>query len=260
MGSLKIGTCGYGYYNPPGDWEEKYESKLQAYSDVFDLVEINKTFYTLPMTDTMERWRQEVLPPFEFTVKAWQALTHPTSSPTWRDNKKNLSEEQKEYFGYLRPHKVVIDAWEAMKERASALKSKICVIQMSGSFGPTDEHERDMRELLSTIDRGKLELAWEPRGEWKDQSDRVKEICDDLNLIHVVDVMRRDPVSDHPIAYVRLHGLNPQEYNYNYDYSRKELANLAKKLQNLRETHTCVYCMFNNYEMFDNALTLIELL
>ncbi len=117
-----------------------------------------------------------------------------------------------------------------------------------------------MRALLNKIERNGLELAWEPRGNWKENTARIKEICEDLNLIHIVDIMRRNPVSDHKIAYIRLHGLNPDEYEYDYDYSRDELKELADKLRKLADNHKQVYCMFNNYEMFSNAKELKSIL
>lgn len=260
MSEIKIGTCGYGYYNPPEGWKDKYESKLQAYSEAFEVGEINKTFYKLPMTKTTERWRSEAAKDFEFTMKVWQALTHPASSPTWRNKKDKLTEEQKENFGYLRPNEEIIEAWKETKKRAKALEAKICVIQTSASFDCSEENEKNMRKLLNEIDRDGIELAWEPRGDWKQNHDKVKKICNDLNLIHIVDIMRRHPVSDHKIAYTRLHGLNENEYNYNYDYSEKEIKKLAQKLKTLTENHQTVYCMFNNYEMFNNAQKLKETL
>lgn len=260
MVEIKVGTCGYSRYRPPKGWKERYESKLQAYSDVFKLGEINRTFYKLPMVRTAKRWRREAFDYFEFTLKAWQALTHSTSSPTWRGKKDKLTEAQEESFGMLRPNKEVVEAWNQTKQRGEALGAKVCVLQTPGSFACTEENERNMRELLGEIDRGSIQLAWEPRGDWKENPRKVKEICDDLNLIHVVDLMRRDPVSEHPIAYVRLHGLNPREYDYNYDYSEDELAELAGKLQKLAQEKEAVYCLFNNYEMYKNAKQLMNLL
>ena len=70
--------------------------------------------------------------------------------------------------------------------------------------------------------------------------------------------MRRDPVSDYSIAYTRIHGLNEDEYNYNYDYSEKEMEELGRKLKELDKSNDKVYCMFNNYEMFENAEYLID--
>jgi len=103
-----------------------------------------------------------------------------------------------------------VEAWEETKERAEALEAKVCVLQTSAGFDCSEENEENMRELLGRIDRSSIELAWEPRGDWKKNPDRVREICEDLDLVHIVDIMRRAPVSSHDIAYVRLHGLNPE--------------------------------------------------
>ncbi len=260
MSEIKIGTCGYGYYKPEEGWKEKYESKLQAYSEAFQTVEINKTFYKLPMVKTAEKWRKNTSEDFMFNFKAWQALTHPTSSPTWRNKKDQLTESQKENFGYLQPNEDIIEAWNKTKDIGEALKADVCVIQSPGSFGYSEKNEKNMRKLLGKINRGDLNIAWEPRGDWKEKPEKVKDICDDLDLIHVVDILRREPTSDHPTAYIRLHGLNPEEYDYDYDYSEEELHDLAEKLEDLSEDHDKIYCMFNNYEMFENAEKLKRIL
>ncbi len=257
---IKIGTCGYGYYDPEEGWKERYESKLQAYTDEFETVEINKTFYKLPMVKTAEKWRKNALDDFEFNMKAWQALTHPTSSPTWRNKKEQLSEPQKENFGYLRPNEDVIEAWRDTKKRTEALEAGVLVIQTPGSFDCSGKNEKNIRRFFQKVEKNDLTIGWEPRGDWKENPGKVKEICDDYELIHIVDVMRREPVSDHPVAYVRLHGLNPDEYDYAYDYSYEELNELAEKLEKLSEDHRKIYCMFNNYEMFKNANRLREIL
>lgn len=260
MGEILIGTCGYGRYDPGEGWKDRYVSKLQAFSHDFPAVELNRTFYKLPMVKTAEKWRRNARDDFEFTVKAWQALTHTIRSPTWRGKKDGLSDEQKENFGYLRPNQEVVDAWEETKERVKALDADVCLIQTPGSFDCTEENEENIRELFSMIDRGDINIAWEPRGDWKDKEGRVKEICDDLALIHVTDLMRREPVSEHDISYVRLHGLNEKEYDYDYDYSEDELQELVERLRVLKRDHEKVFCMFNNYEMYENAGRLLELL
>ena len=103
-------------------------------------------------------------------------------------------------------------------------------------------------------------MAWEPRGDWKDHPDEIAKLCEELELIHVVDLMRREPVSKHPIAYIRLHGLNPREYDYNYEYSSAELKELASKARALARKHREVYLMFNNYQMYKNAVQLMKIL
>ncbi|MEF8879886.1 MAG: DUF72 domain-containing protein [Candidatus Thermoplasmatota archaeon] len=260
MSDIKIGTCGYGYFKPGKGWKDKYKNKLQAYTNSFRTGELNRTFYKLPMEKTAERWRREADNDFDFTMKAWQALTHPTSSPTWRNKKDKLTDAQKENFGYLKPNSEIVEAWNKTKRIADSLNAKIIVIQTSNSFDCNRKNKRNMRKLLKKINRGAVEIAWEPRGNWREKQGEIKKICDDLNLIHVVDLMRRNPVSDHPISYIRLHGLNEKEYDYNYDYSDEELEELSDKLKNLSEEKKTVYCMFNNFQMFKNAECLKEIL
>jgi uncharacterized protein YecE (DUF72 family) len=260
MGVIKVGTCGFGYYKPREGWKERYVSRLQAFSARLETLEVNRTFYSLPMLKTAERWRGEALEGFEFTVKAWQAITHPTDSPTWRKRKNRLTERQKKNFGYLRPNREILDAWEQTKEVSEALGAKVCVLQTPASFRCTKEHERNMREFLNRIDRGRIRLAWEPRGEWNIYPAKIRQICNNLGLIHIVDLMRREPLSDHPAAYIRLHGLNPKEYDYNYAYSATELRQLANKLKQLSEGYEVLYCMFNNDAMYADAKKLLKML
>lgn len=260
MGEIKIGTCGYGGYTPPGDWKKRYADKLQAYADLFDGVEINRTFYKLPMVKTTERWRREVPEDFEFSIKAWQAVTHPATSPTWRKHLDQLTEEAKEKIGLFRPNREVRKAWEETMKRAEALDAAVCVLQCPAAFDSTEQNEKNMRQFFDKVESGSTALAWEPRGNWNEHPDRIRELCRDLNLVHVVDILRRDPVSSQPIAYIRLHGLNRREYDYNYDYSEEELKRIADKLKTLSGSHDKVYCMFNNNNMFENANRLREIL
>ncbi len=117
-----------------------------------------------------------------------------------------------------------------------------------------------MTEFFSKIERAGLYIAWEPRGDWHENPEKVEGLCNRLNLIHVVDLMRREPLSNSSIAYIRLHGLNKKEYDYNYDYSKDELEQLTQKLHFLTDRHKTVYCLFNNLNMFKNALKLKEIL
>lgn len=250
--TVKIGTCGYGYYNPPKGWKEAYKNKLQAFSNDFKLLELNRTFYKLPMVKTVKRWRKEVKKDFEFTIKAWQAITHPTTSPTWKDKEK-LTQSQQNQYGYFNPKKEVIAAWKEIKKRANRLDANIVVFQTPKSFDCTDEHKENLYAFFKKINRDDLNIAWEPRGDWNDHQSEIKKICNDLNIIHIVDIMRRKPVSNHEICYIRLHGLNENEYNYNYEYSDQEIQKLAEKLKELDKTHEETYCLFNNFEMYKNA-------
>jgi uncharacterized protein YecE (DUF72 family) len=76
--SLRIGCSGWNYKS----WkDEVYEGKparqwLQLYARHFDTVEVNNTFYRLPLKSSVARWVEETPPGFLFTIKASRYLTH----------------------------------------------------------------------------------------------------------------------------------------------------------------------------------------
>ena len=77
--SLYVGTSGYSYK----EWKGKfYPEELSAkdmltyYSEHFQAVELNNTFYRTPKPNMIETWKSQVPDNFRFTVKASQGITH----------------------------------------------------------------------------------------------------------------------------------------------------------------------------------------
>ena len=222
---IKVGCCGF-----PVARKEYFKN--------FGLVEVQKTFYKPLKLETAIRWREEAPQEFEFAVKAWQLITHPPSSPTYRKAGIGVANESK--YGYFRPTKEVFDAWERTAEIADALKAEVVVFQCPASFNEEKGGIRNMREFFSSIDR-KFIYAWEPRGKWNDAA--VKKICEELGIIHCVDPFKNESVYGTP-KYFRLHGRN----GYRYDYSIEELQELREMCKN------DAYCLFNNTKMYKNAI------
>ena len=52
------------------------KTRLSYYGSLCNSVEINSTFYRLPMPRTVERWAGEVPDDFRFTFKLWREITH----------------------------------------------------------------------------------------------------------------------------------------------------------------------------------------
>jgi uncharacterized protein YecE (DUF72 family) len=75
---VRVGCSGWNY----GSWKDEfYEGKparlwLEHYTQYFDTVEVNNTFYRLPLKTSVARWVEETPSDFVFAVKASRYLTH----------------------------------------------------------------------------------------------------------------------------------------------------------------------------------------
>jgi len=224
------------------------------YYSLFNAVEIQETFYELPSLDRLERYRKEAPEGFVFTIKAWQAITHPLDSPTWKRAKRVPDKTLKDKYGFLRPTKEVFDAWEKVVEAAKAVNARVIVVQTPPSFGYTEENYRNAIEFFSVADSSGFVVGWEPRGSWLENLSKVGEIVSRFkNIIHVVDPLRFTPVVDKPVAYFRLHGLGPGEVNYRYKYTDEDLDRLCEMATDFLAKSRGVYIMFNNIHMASDA-------
>ncbi len=234
--ALQIGTCGFGVAK-------------KIYARSFSCVEVQQTFYQPPQLSTLERWGSEMPVDFEFTLKAWQLITHEARSPTYRRLKKELSASEKSAAGGFRSSAIVREAWEVTVACARALKAKTILFQCPASFTPSRENVARLEKFFSVIDRHRLNLGWEPRGDW--DRDLVRSLCANLSLRHVVDPFLSKTVTpDRP--YFRLHGRD----GWRYKYKTSELEELAAMLRQ----NKFGYVFFNNSAMTEDALRFSELL
>jgi uncharacterized protein YecE (DUF72 family) len=235
-GQIKVGTCGFAMRRP-------------EYYRTFPVVEVQQTFYKLPRVTTGERWRAGAPPGFEFTMKAWQLITHEPSSPTYRRLGKPIPAEMKDRYGSFRLTEEVLVAWTQTRAFADALGATIIVFQCPPRFTPTPEHMANLRRFFSSIDRTGWQAAWEPRGSWP--ADAIRGLCRELDLTHVVDPLNEDPIYG-TMRYYRLHGLT----GYRYVHTDQDLQRLKVACDGELPT----YCLFNNIFMAEDAVRFQALL
>jgi len=242
--AVVIGCCGF-----------SISGGMRSYYREFDSVEIQSTFYNIPRIETIEKWRSEAPSKFEFVPKAFQGITHPSSSPTWKRFRGKLrrANSDAERYGSFRTTEEVVGCWRTMMEICSRLRAEAILIQTPPSFGCSEVNALNMEKFLTTVRTGNLKICWEPRGDWNQNPDRIRQTCSKLDLVHVVDIMRREPVTENEISYVRLHGLNPREFDYNYKYSDTELLSLKNKLSGIEDMSRKTYVFFNNTNMANDA-------
>lgn len=212
------------------------------YFRAFRLVEVQQTFYQPPRLATLQRWRWAAPQGFEFTLKAWQLITHEPSSPTYRRLRTPIPEARHARYGSFRCTDEVLAAWRTTLEAARALEATAVVFQCPASFGPSAAHVRNLQAFFRAIEKEAvgLRLCWEPRGEWSRQL--VLRLCGALGLALVVDPFHSAPP---PVGwrYFRLHGIG----GYRYRYSDGDLRQLLG--QCVGEVH----CLFNNMSMAEDA-------
>jgi uncharacterized protein YecE (DUF72 family) len=74
-----IGTSGFSYKEWKGPFYPKDmpdKEMLRFYSENLPAVEINNTFYRMPVTKLLEAWAEQTPPDFKFVLKAPRKITH----------------------------------------------------------------------------------------------------------------------------------------------------------------------------------------
>jgi uncharacterized protein YecE (DUF72 family) len=212
-------------------------------------VEVQQTFYQPPADWVLAKWRAEVPAGFEFTMKAWQVVTHESGSPTYRRLKPPLPADQQGQVGAFRSTPPVLAAWRRTLECARLLRATAVLLQCPRRFRPTTENVDRMRAFLTTVERPEARLLWEPRGDWP--LPLVSELCTELALGHVVDPMGAETVTPEQ-TYYRLHGTTGNRHVH----TDEELRRLRDRIRD-RPTP---YVLFNNLPRVGDAERFIAML
>ena len=212
------------------------------YAECFPVAEVQQTFYEPPMISTLQHWRSLVPSDFEFTLKAWQLITHSAKSPTYRRLKTKLTPSELAQCGSFQMSPVVLRAWERTWACAEALSARYVLFQCPASFNCTPINIDQMRSFFNTVERRGLIFLWEPRGDWPEA--RILSLCRELNLEHVVDPFLARVVTT-GLIYFRLHGGK----NFRQVFTNAELQYVAGLIPAGRPA----YIMFNNISMLNDA-------
>lgn len=233
---VRVGLCGW-------------TVSQSAYVRRFPVVEVQQTFYEPPTDGLLTRWRTQVPSNFEFTMKAWQLVTHESNSPTYRRLKQPLPDNARGEVGAFRATHPVLAGWQRTLDCARILQATAVLLQCPKSFRPSAVNVGRLRSFMSQVERPDGRLLWEPRGEWPTQL--LTELCAELNLVHVVDPMHAETVTPEQ-TYYRLHGTTGSRHVH----TDEELH----RLRSLIEGRPSPYVMFNNLPRAGDAERFLALL
>ena len=229
---IHVGTCGF------------CESHARYYRD-FDAVEVQQTFYRVLQEKTLERWRKEAPEGFTFAIKAFQGVTHPSNSPTWRRSNVKPGRE----VGLLRPNSEVLHFWRLTLREAEILGARFILIQLPKSFRESEESFANAERFFEMAERGEFEIAVELRG-WNEEG--IKRFVRSFDVIDVTDPLVRIPLHGGNVNYYRLHGRYENgRIIYRHSYSDEELAKVRERVLGWNRRESFVF--FNNTDMCRDA-------
>jgi len=238
---IRIGTSGWQYKHWSGRfYPEKTPTgrMLQAYLDRgFDTVELNNTFYRLPLATALDRWRDATSDQFIFAVKGSRFLTH----------MKKLKDPEPGLARFM-----------PLIERLGPKLGPI-LFQLPPRWGPDLDRLDGFLEALPNSHRYAFEL--------RDASWHTPEVCERLRKHNIAFCAyeiagRKSPIEiTADFAYVRLHG--PTDRAYEGSYTTAQLRQWARRIKDWRGSLEAVYVYFDNDDSGyapRNALKLKELL
>lgn len=198
-----IGTGGWAYFKIPGI------KSLEAYSRIYNFVEVNSTFYEFSSTNQIEKWRNIVPEDFQFTVRAHRSITHQYKLQRTKENLKRLEE---------------------MKKICEILQAEILLLQTPASLEITKDLIENFRDLLSSIELDKVRIALEIRGtEVSTYPRELLKIMQEYNIINSVDLLKGElPAYKSDILYSRLFGKGEKNIYQPTDQELKEIDIRAK--------------------------------
>ena len=245
MMHLLVGCCGF-------------PVSKSKYFQTFKTVELQDTFYRIPSIDSAKRLKNQVPQEFIINMKAWQVISHPSTSPTWKKAGIKIDKSKAKNYGYLKPTKENFEAWDKVLEIAHIYNPRVIVIQTPPSFGYNELNLKNAQEFFQTISYNNFIIGWEPRGTWRQQPSMIRKVIDVGRIIHITDILREKPIikEDQEVLYIRLHGLGGKEVNYRYKYKDEDFEKLTRIITETLEKYNHIreiYVMFNNIYMFNDA-------
>ena len=240
MASILVGTSGYSY----ADWNINFypaeldkKDQLSYYSKIFNTVEINFTYYTLPYPRIFKSMAERVKGDFIFSVKAHSSVTHT------RDLKK---EDIAQFTVSLQPlleknkmGTVLLQFPWAFKfsesncDYLSRVRENFAGLELCAEFRNNSWLREETIRLLKNLNMGFCNVD-EPR---------------------IKGLLPPTSINTTDTGYIRFHGRNELNWwkpkysyqRYDYLYTREELAEWVPRVKEVAASTKKTYIYFNNH-------------
>jgi len=255
--TIRVGPAGWDYPDWRGVVYPAGSSPklrpLELLSGMFDVVEINTSFYRIPEPRHAAAWASEVAhrPRFQFTAKLFQGFTHVRH---WSEA------DARAFESFLAP-------------LATAGKLGAVLVQYPWSFRNTVENKLKLVRVLDRFAAWPLVVELRHQDWWVgDFFEMLRERGVSLALLDQPDLpgnVQPDEVLTGPIACVRFHGRNANNWwlaeqpyygaRYDYLYSAEELEPWARRLERLSKVAKTTFAVMNNHYRGEAVINGLEL-
>ncbi len=218
MTEYLIGTGGWAYFKVPN------KHSLKAYSEIFNFVEVNNTFYKYPSSRMVEGWRRTVPKDFTFTVRCHQDLTHRIG---------------------LKPVDEAYSTFAQMIGICRILEAPLLHLLTPARYIFDDEKIEQARDFFSTVNMREVRLAWEVRSPI---SAGLVNLMRKFEIVHSVDLSREEPAYKSDVIYSRV--LGKGKHNL-YQFTDEELIEIDQKI--LKAESRVVIVTFHGIRMSNDA-------
>jgi uncharacterized protein YecE (DUF72 family) len=272
--TVRIGTCSWAdealskWFYPP---KLPAKERLAWYSEHFDTVEVDSTFYRLPSESMVQGWAERTPNDFTMHIKAFGLMTrHPVKAEV-------IPEDLRDEMPVDDRGRVDRPPRELRAEIFSRFLAALEPLRSAGKLGgilfqlpPYIVHKDTSLEYLGWS-RAQLEgyemLVEFRHRSWLDDENRADSLAflERIGASYVVvDAPRSDTARNlvptvvaatSPLAYVRFHGRNLGTWNkrggsaaerFDYLYTDEELGEWVEPLQELAGQTQEAYAFFNN--------------
>ena len=266
---VRIGTAGWSYKDwegifYPSGMQHRKMHPLEYLARFFDTTEINTSFYGPIKAQLAKVWCRKVAavnPDFLFTAKLYRAFTHSPNAVMEPTSAASIRPTDEDEFRTR----------EGLDVLASEGRLGALLIQFPVSFKNTSLN----REYLDRLLRQFIEYPCvvEVRDSSWDNAETLAAFAQKNVAFCNIDqpVMGRSLApTEHvtaPIAYVRLHGRNYDQWfdsdnrndRYNYLYNEKELEGWKERIENVAEKALTTYVITNNHFESKAGVNALEL-
>lgn len=232
MPRFHVGCAGWAY----DDWKGSFYPKkidssqfLSYYSKIFDTVEVNTTFYHIPMTSTLEQWNFQTPKNFEFTIKIWQKISH----------RFDFTTIDRDIASFFSP-------FDVLEEKVHAY-----LLQFPPNFKNSSSHLQKLKYLMANFPQKNFVVEFRNKSWISEEIDEIFNNFPNWNYVttYISDFPAIYPQNQAQI-YIRMIGDHQlTKFNHTQREKEKEFMELVDHSFKLQEipSITDIFVIFNNH-------------